>query len=402
MRVAYLDCYSGISGDMSLGALIDAGVSSQAIQEGINSLGVAGCRLDISEVKKNGFRATHVNVLAEPEHKHRHLRHIVDMIDGSSLSARQRELAKKIFERLGEAEAKVHGTTMEKVHFHEVGAVDSIVDIVGSAIGWDLLGAERVYCSPISTGTGTVRIAHGTVSVPAPATAELLTGVPLTSCAVPVELTTPTGAAIAVTVVDEFGGWPPFRIDGIGYGAGTRDLEDRPNVLRLMVGESGTGEGNSELEQDLIWVLETNLDDVTGEWVGYCMESLLAAGALDVYTTPIQMKKNRPGITLGVLCRGGEQERLEDIIFAETGSLGIRRWSARRHTLPRHGQSVRTPWGIVDGKVAVLGGGRERFSPEYESCRQVAVQNGQPLRDVYEAAQQAFDRNQASPMSRNH
>ncbi|MFO7907456.1 MAG: nickel pincer cofactor biosynthesis protein LarC [Pirellulaceae bacterium] len=398
MRVAYLDCYSGISGDMSLGALIDAGVSSEAIQEGINSLGVEGCRLDISEVKKNGFRATHVEVLAEPEHEHRHLRHIVDMIDGSSLSPRQREVAKKIFERLGEAEAKVHGTTIEKVHFHEVGAVDSIVDIVGSAIGWDLLGVERAYCSPISTGTGTVKIAHGTVSVPAPATAELLTGLPLTPCSVPAELTTPTGAAIAATLVDEFGGWPPFRINRIGYGAGTRDLEDRPNVLRLMVGDSEEPKVNRELEQDLIWVLETNLDDVPGEWVGYCMESLLAAGALDVYTTPIQMKKNRPGVILGVLCRGGEQDRLEEIMFAETGSLGIRRWSAQRHTLRRRGQSVRTPWGIVDGKVAVFGGGRERFSPEYESCRQLAIRNGQPLRDVYEAARKTFDQGQASPM----
>lgn len=397
MRVAYLDCYSGISGDMSLGALIDAGVSSDAIQEGISSLGVEDCRLNISEVKKNGFRATHVDVLAEPEDKHRHLHHIVDMIDGSSLSPRQREWAKRVFERLGQAEAKVHGTTLEKVHFHEVGAVDSIVDIVGSAIGWDLLGVERVYCSPISTGTGTVKIAHGTVSVPAPATAELLTGVPLTSCCVPAELTTPTGAAIVATLVDEFSGWPAFRIDRIGYGAGTRDLEDRPNVLRLMVGESEASNGSSELEQDLIWVLETNLDDVTGEWVGYCLESLLAAGALDVYTVPIQMKKNRPGIILGVLCRDGEQDRLEEIIFTETGSLGIRRRRAQRHTLRRHRQTVTTPWGPVDGKVAVFSGGRARFSPEYESCRRVAMRNGQPLRDVYEAAQRAFERDSDSP-----
>ena len=205
MRVAYLDCFSGISGDMTLGALVDAGVSLEVIQQGIDSLGLPSCRLSASEVKKKGFRATHIKVLYEPEHKHRHLHHITAMIDGSCLSPRQKELATRIFTRLGQAEAKVHGTTIEKVHFHEVGAVDSIADIVGSAIGWDLLGVERIYCSPIPTGTGSVKIAHGTVSVPAPATAELLQGVPLASCGVEAELTTPTGAAIAATLVDQFG-----------------------------------------------------------------------------------------------------------------------------------------------------------------------------------------------------
>ena len=221
MRVAYLDCFSGISGDMTLGALVDAGVSLATIQQGIDSLGLHGCRLESSEVKKKGFRATHIRVLFEPEHKHRHLHHITEMIEGSHLSARQKDLAKRIFTQLGQAEAKVHGTTIEKVHFHEVGAVDSIADIVGSAIGWDLLGVDRICCSPIPTGTGMVKIAHGTVAVPAPATAELLRGIPLASCNVEAELTTPTGAAIAATLVDQFGELPRIRISTIGYGAGT-------------------------------------------------------------------------------------------------------------------------------------------------------------------------------------
>ncbi len=389
MRVAYLDCFSGISGDMMLGALVDAGVSCEAIQRGIDSLGLPSCRLEVSDVKKKGFRATHIQVLHEPEHKHRHLHHITAMIAGSCLTERQQALATRIFTRLGEAEAKVHGTTIEKVHFHEVGAVDSIADIVGSAIGWDLLGVDRIYCSPIPTGKGTVKIAHGTVSVPAPATAELLQGVPLASCGVEAELTTPTGAAIAATLVDQFGEFPAMNVSTIGYGAGTRDLEDRPNLLRLLVGTST--EPLPAGDADQIWILETNLDDVPGEWIAYCTQSLLDSGALDVFTTPIQMKKNRPGVLLGVLCQATDVVQLERIIFAETGSLGIRRWPALRHILRRQPQSVATPWGAVEGKIALFADGRRWFSPEFESCRQVAQRSGRPLRDVYRAAQQAFD-----------
>ena len=386
MRVAYLDCASGISGDMVLGALVDVGVSLESIQQGINSLGLPSCRLERREVTKKGFRATHVTVEYEPEHKHRHLHHITDMIDGSSLSDAQKDLAKRVFTRLGQAEAKVHGTTLEKVHFHEVGAVDSIADIVGSAIGWDLLNVQRVVCSPIPTGQGSVRIAHGRVSIPAPATAELLTGIPLASSTVQAELTTPTGAAIAGTVADMFGAIPAMRIEGIGCGAGTRDLEEQPNLLRLMLGED-----DDAVPEDLVWVLETNLDDVPGEWIGYCRQRLAEAGALDVYTTPIQMKKNRPAVMLSVLCRRDEVPQLERIVFEETGSLGIRRWSASRHILPREAHSVDTPWGNVRGKLAHLPDGRPSFSPEYESCRGLAARTGVPLREVYRAAQQAFD-----------
>ncbi len=264
MKIAYLDCLSGVSGDMMLGALVDAGADLAAIQSGIDSLGLPSCRLEAQEVKKKGFRAIKVNVVHEPEHKHRHLHHITGMIDASRLSPSQKDLAKRIFTRLGEAEAKVHGTTIQKVHFHEVGAVDSIADVVGSAIGLDLLGVERLVCSPVPTGSGFVEIAHGRVSIPAPATAELLQGVPIAPSAVQAELTTPTGAAIVATAAESFGPLPAMRIERIGYGAGTRDLETQANLLRLIVGQT-----DEAIESDQVWILETNLDDVSGEVIGH-------------------------------------------------------------------------------------------------------------------------------------
>jgi uncharacterized protein (TIGR00299 family) protein len=343
------------------------------------------CRLEATDVKKHGFRATHVTILHEPEHKHRHLHHIEAMIDGSQLTDRQKQLAKRIFRRLGEAEAKVHGTTIEKVHFHEVGAVDSIADITGSAIGWDLLGVDQIVCSAIPTGTGSIKIAHGKVSVPAPATAELLKQIPIAPSGVEAELTTPTGAAIAATLVDRFSEIPAMRIDTIGYGAGTRDLDDRPNLLRLIVGDAVTS-----LEVDEAWMLETNLDDVTGELVAYCSSQLMASGALDVYTTAVQMKKNRPAVVLSVLCQQADIIPLETIIFRETGTLGVRRWPVSRHKLRREPHEVPTPWGVVTGKVGTLAEGGRVFAPEFESCRQLATSTGTPLRDIYQAAIQSF------------
>lgn len=385
MKLAYLDCASGISGDMTLGALVDAGVDLAALNEAIASLGVAGCRLEAEEVTKKGFRATQVRVVYQPEHAHRHLHHIVAMIDGSRLTERQKGLARRIFTRLAEAEAKVHGTTVDKVHFHEVGAADSIADIVGAAVGWDLLGVERIIASPIPTGTGRIRIAHGECSIPAPATAELLVGIPLAESSVPCELTTPTGAAIVATVAAGFGPLPSMTIRRIGCGAGQRDLEQQPNLLRLLLGETAEA---SPLEQ--VWVLETNLDDLSGELIGHCTTRLLEAGALDVYTTAIQMKKNRPAVKLTVLCQAGDRERLEAILFAETTTLGVRRWPVGRHVLERRAHEVETPWGPIAGKIALLGEGGAHFAPEFEACRRVALEKNLPLRVVYEAAQKAF------------
>jgi uncharacterized protein (TIGR00299 family) protein len=387
MKIAYLDCASGISGDMTLAALVDAGVDLAEIQAGIDSLGLTGCRLVANEVKRKGFRATHIVVEHPPEHAHRHLHHITAMIDKSRLTDRQKDLARRIFTRLGEAEAKVHGTTIEKVHFHEVGAVDSIADIVGAAIGWDLLGAERILASPIPTGHGFVTIAHGRCSIPAPATAELLAGIPLAASEVEAELTTPTGAAIVSTLVESFGPVPPMRIERIGCGAGTRELTEQANILRLMVGTAA--DESAALEQ--IWVLETNLDDASGELIGYCTSRLWEAGALDVYSTAIQMKKNRPGIVLSVLCDAVDIERIEAVLFRETTTLGVRRWPASRRKLDRRRHEVTTPWGPIDGVLALLPDHPPTFSPEYETCRRVAEERNVPLRVVIEAAQRAFD-----------
>lgn len=385
MRVAYLDCASGISGDMTLGALVDAGADLGAISDSVASLGLPSVHIVASEVKKKGFRATQITIEHEPEHKHRHLHHITEMIDSSQLTPSQRELAKRIFTLLGEAEAKVHGTTIRKVHFHEVGAIDSIADIVGAAIGFDLLGVERVVSSPIPTGHGFIEIAHGRVSVPAPATAELLTGVPIAPSDVEAELTTPTGAAIIAALAQSFGPVPPMTIERIGYGAGQRDLESQPNLLRLLVGEA-VGVRSSEQ----VWMLETNLDDTSGELIGHACERLLAAGALDVTTTPVQMKKNRPGVTISVICAKGEIEKLEAILFRETNTLGIRRWPVERHTLKREKQTVETEFGPIDGVVAHIDEATRSFSPEYESCRHIAQSRDLPLRLVYEAAENAW------------
>ena len=391
MRIAYLDCLSGISGDMMLGALIDAGVDIAQIQAGVDSLGLPSCRFVADTVSKCGFRATNVNVQYEPEHTHRHLHHITEMIDQSQLTTNQKDLAKRIFTKLGEAEAKVHGCSIEKVHFHEVGAVDSIADIVGTAIGWDLLGVDRIECSSIPTGTGTVKIAHGTVSIPAPATAELLTNIPLAQSEIAAELTTPTGAAIAATIVDKFGSLPAMQIKTVAFGAGDRDLESQPNVLRLLIGETeDTSNSTEDQIHDEVWVLETNIDDMTGEAIGHCCGILQQAGVLDVYTTAIQMKKNRPGVTLTALCHSDSVAEAERIMFEQTTTLGIRKWTVQRHILQRQQHTVETTWGPILGKLATLPSGDQRFSPEYESAREISAREDISLQQVFAAAVTAY------------
>jgi uncharacterized protein (TIGR00299 family) protein len=308
------------------------------------------------------------------------------MIAGSVLSERQRELALRIFGKLAEAEAKVHGTTIQKVHFHEVGAVDSIADIVGSAIAWDLLGVERIVCSPVPTGKGFVQIAHGRCSIPAPATGELLRGVPLAEFDAEGELTTPTGAAIVAALVDDFGPLPAMTVDRIGYGAGQKDFT-HPNLLRLLVGETTAAASSTS---DTIVLLETNLDDATGEAIGHAAELLWRAGALDVSTTSLAMKKNRPGVLLAVQCRPADAESLAAIVFRETTALGLRRSTLQRMTLPRRQVSVETPLGPIAGIVATLPDGSERFSPEYDACAKLAAAKSLPLETIQLAARQAF------------
>jgi len=382
VRIAYLDCSTGISGDMTLGALIDAGVDVEAIRRGIDSLGLPDVRLVTQTVIKGGFRATYVRVEHPEQHAHRHLSNILQLIDAAeSLSSAQRHLATEIFTAVATAEATVHGSTIDKVHFHEVGAIDSIVDIVGAAIGFDLLGADSVVCSPIPTGQGQIQIAHGICTVPAPGTAELLKGIPLADVPVDAELTTPTGAAIVRTLADRFGHLPEMTIDSIGYGAGTRDFPQRANVLRLFVGTAVTS-----ADSDQVDLIETNLDDVTAEIVGYTKQKLFAAGALDVYTTPIQMKKERPGVILTVIARPADREVLENILFAETGTFGIRRMRVQRSIRARQEHVVETIYGPVRGKLGWRPGEPAIFVPEFDDCAQVASESGVPVRDVYRAA----------------
>ena len=390
MRIGYFECFSGISGDMTLGALVDAGVDSSAILNAVQSLGLP-CALTFETVRRGGFRATYAHVAAAHEHVHRHMHHIEAIVEKSSLTPRQKDLTIRIFTRLGESEAAVHGVDLSKIHFHEVGAVDSIVDIVGAAVGLDLLGVERFESSPIPPGRGWVKAAHGKMPLPAPATAELLKGVPLASSEIEMELTTPTGAAIVTTVCETFGPLPAMTVSAIGLGAGTRETPGQANILRLFVGEIAL-----KADADRVWVLETNIDDLPGEVVGYTTTQLLGSGALDAYLTPIQMKKNRPGVMISVLCDEAKIPAMEEILFRETSTLGIRRYPVSRHKLKRKAIEVPTRFGAIKGKLGWVEGRPPAFSPEYEDCARVASVQGVPLREVYDAAHAAY-REQAEP-----
>jgi len=383
VRVGYFDCFSGISGDMTLGALVDAGVDGRAIQEAVASLGLPG-ELSFETVRRGGFRATYARVVTPHEHAHRHWRHIEEIIDKGKLTPQQKDLATRIFLRLGEAEARVHGVDLSKIHFHEVGAVDSIIDIIGSAVGLDLLGVDRFEASPVPPGRGSIHAAHGRMPLPAPATAEILKGVPLADSPVEMEMTTPTGAAILATVAERFGPLPALTIDAIGLGAGTREVPEQANILRLFV---GTVELPSS--HDRVWMLETNLDDLPGEVVGHAMVKLMEAGALDAFVTPIQMKKNRPGVMVSVLCDEAKITAAEEVLFRETTTLGVRRYPVSRHKIKRREVQVETPFGTIRGKLGILENRPPSFSPEYDDCARVAAERGVSLLEVYDAARAA-------------
>jgi uncharacterized protein (TIGR00299 family) protein len=386
VRGLHFDCFSGLSGDMTLAALIDAGADAGAIRAGLDSLGLP-IRFEAAKVRKGGFAATQVYIDAPEEHAHRHLADIEDILGRGRLTPRQRDLAVRIFRRLAQAEAAVHGMPVEQVHFHEVGALDSIADITGAAIALDLLGVEHVSSRSVPTGSGTVKCAHGLMPVPAPATAELLKGVRLAPCAIKAELTTPTGAAILTTVVQEWIEQPVMTVERIGHGAGQRDLLEQPNLLRVFVGT--VAETANPGERDQVWMLETNLDDVPAEVIGYCFEQLFAAGALDVFSTPVQMKKNRPGVVLSVLAPEEVRPALEAILFRETMTFGVRRYAVQRSKLRREAVTVETPWGPVKGKRGWREGGPEVLTPEYEDCARVAREHQVALQEVYAAVRRA-------------
>ena len=389
MKNAYFDCFSGISGDMTLGALLDAGVPIEQLHSELQGLNLPGWDLTAEKVWKNGMAATFAQVRAQDTETHRSLSTILSIIEKSSLAPSVKAPAVAIFTKLGQAEAAVHDVPLEKIHFHEVGAVDAIVDIVGACIGFSALGIESFACSALNVGGGTAKMAHGVLPVPAPATARLLLGKPTYSSGVQKELVTPTGAAIVATLCTAFGPQPPMSVTSIGYGAGTADLEDQPNVLRLMVGEAA--EKRAAAESESIRVLEANLDDMNPQIYGYFLEKALAAGALDVFATPVQMKKNRPGMLVTVLCKPGDEPKFHEMLFAETTTLGVRSYTAERRVLARQWETVRTVFGEVRIKVARLNGHIRQASPEFEDCRKLAEAKNVPLQRVMDEAIQTWN-----------
>jgi uncharacterized protein (TIGR00299 family) protein len=444
MRIAYLDCFSGISGDMFLGALVDAGVSAGLLEEAVEALNI-GAKLEISRVSRSGISATKVDVMVEDEkqghshnhdhhrgeHSHQHahgqqhehaqsavavlsehnfggqssgkidsrtgmsaphghsehrgLKEIREIIQTAAISSGAKKSAIAIFEALGAAEAKIHNMDIEKVHFHEVGAVDAIVDIVCAAVGAEVLGVDEFVCSPLNVGGGTVQCAHGNFPVPAPATLELLKDALVYSSGMQSELVTPTGAAIVKTLAKRFEKFPAMKTEKIGYGAGTKDFSGHANVLRLVIGEAQDRE-HKDSARDTIAVLEANIDDLNPQVVGYAMEKALNEGALDAFVLPVQMKKNRPGMLLTVLCRNEDAERLTRMIFTETSTLGIRRRDEERSVLTREWVTAATPWGSVRVKIARHNGAVVNYAAEYEDCRKIALEKSVPLKSVMEAA----------------
>ncbi len=388
MSMAYFDCFSGAAGDMIVGALLDAGATLDRVRETLSGLDVSGYAVNAEKVTKQGFAATRFSVdVGSGDDHHRHLKDIVAIINGSELPETVKTRSATAFTKLAAAEAEVHGSTIGKVHFHEVGAVDAIVDVVAAMAALDELSVGRVVCSPICVGSGTVQMAHGVLPVPAPATALLLRGVPLVASHEAGERTTPTGAAILTTLADHFGPLPDVTPRAIGYGAGTREGVHRPNLLRVILGDVV-----ADAERDEVVVLETAIDDCTGEAIGHAIDRLLNAGALDAYCSPIQMKKSRPGSLLTVISSFADADRLEAMLFAETTTFGIRRTTACRSKLSREHEAVDTPHGPVRMKVGRRGGEIISVSPEYEDCRRIATEKGLPLRIVEDAARAAWHR----------
>jgi pyridinium-3,5-bisthiocarboxylic acid mononucleotide nickel chelatase len=453
MRIAYLDCFSGMSGDMFMGALVDAGVPAALFEQTVAALNI-GARLEISRVNRSGIAATKVDVYVhgekelpreeywKPAHEHEHghrqerrhqpdehshehqpialrehnfsrtlevedrsaetragvpaprehsrgLREIREIIRKSAVSETAKNTSIAIFEGLGTAEAKIHTTNIDEVHFHEVGAVDAMVDIVCAAVGAEALGVDEFVCSPLNVGSGTVKCAHGTFPVPAPATLELLQNAPVYSSGIDVELVTPTGAAIVKTLATRFGSFPAMKVQKIGYGGGTRDFSGHANVVRLSIGESQP-ELAANVSQETIAVLEANLDDLNPQVFGYVMDRLLQDGALDAFGVPVQMKKNRPGMLLTVLAKPEDAARLTQIIFSETTTLGVRRRDESRQTLARKWITVTTKWGDVRLKIASMDGTVTNYAPEYDDCRRIAAEHRVPLKDVMQEAVQGY------------
>ena len=379
MKVAYFDCFAGISGDMTLGALVDAGLSFSVLKSELDKLSVREFTLSQRRVEKHGIAGTKIDVNAREGHVHRHLKDVLEIINSSAISASAKEKAARVFQKLAEAEAKIHGTTIEAVHFHEVGAVDAIVDVVGAIVGLEILGIEAIYASKFRFGSGHTRGAHGAMPVPVPAVVEMTKGFPSERTDIPYELVTPTGAALLTALASNIGETIQLRTESTGYGAGTRDVEQVPNLLRVEIGERV-----ADPRTDLPVLLETNIDDMIPEIYGYLIDRLLEAGARDAFLTPVIMKKGRPGIQLTVLADPNKETELTELIFSETTTLGIRRLPVQRHILERRTDTVQTPYGPIRVKIADIGG-KQRITPEYDDCVRIAREKQVPILDVYKA-----------------
>jgi len=387
MKTLYFDCFAGASGDMILGALVGAGLEPCALIEQLQLLGVAAWKIDFEKVHRSGISATYARVQTAHEHAHRHLSDILKIIYDSRLNPSVKDRAALIFSRLADAESRVHNEPIEKIHFHEVGALDAIVDVCGAAIGFDLLGIDEFISSPLRVGCGMTEMAHGRFPIPPPAVAELLKGKPIYAGDLEGEFVTPTGAAIITSVCDRFEPLPPMRIEASGYGAGTRNPEGFPNALRILLGRTET---TGEVMEETLLMIETNIDDMSPQLFGHVMDRAFQLGALDCYLSQTQMKKDRPGTLLSILCRPADREKFMNLLFAETTTIGARSYEVRRRALARETVTVETQFGPVDVKVARINNGSVKAMPEFEQCRAAAAKAGVPLREVEEAAQQAY------------
>ena len=400
MKTAYLDCSSGVSGDMFLGALLDAGLPAERLRAELRKIPLGDYEFKQSRVLRAGLAGTRVEIVVPEKQPERHLRDIEQLIEGSALTKTAKERAIEVFGRIAEAEGKLHDKPAAKVHFHEVGAVDAIIDVVGACAGLELLEVSELVSSPLNVGGGRVEAAHGSLPVPAPATAELLRDIPIYSSGVEAEMVTPTGAALVTTLARSFGPLPPMKVERIGYGAGARDLRGHPNLLRLFLGERielgtrdsglGTRAANSDAGEAIVSVLEANVDDMSPQLYGYLVERALAAGALDVTCSSIQMKKNRPGLEVSVLCAPERSDALAQLLFDETTTIGLRIHETRRKVLDRELVTVETRYGAVRVKVARRDGRVLNVAPEYEDCQRLAAEKSVPLKEVMLAAQLAY------------
>ena len=391
MKLAYFDCPAGVSGDMLLGALVDCGVSIDEIKEGLALLPIQDFEITVNRVNKAGLVSTQVEILVQDKVKERRLAEIITVIRESRLPEKIKGNSLDVFQRIGVVEARIHGLDVEEVHLHELGGLDTIIDVVGVFLGKEILKIERVFASPLPLGTGYIQTAHGTIPLPAPATLALLEGVPIVGSEFKTELVTPTGAALLTSMVQEFGIIPSMRLLKTGYGAGKRDMPI-PNVLRMLIGEGiEHSSSNYPFQEEKLVCLECNIDNMNPEIYSYLSECLFNTGALDVSLTPIYMKKNRPGTLVTVLCSEEITEKLIDILFSETTTLGARKYTVNRYSVERHITQVTTPYGAVNVKFSKKGETSWNYTPEYEDCRRLASQQHIPIMKIYHAAECAAE-----------